>query len=147
MATVVIMPKVGISVESCIITKWHKKKGESVKSGELLFSYETDKASVDEEASVDGVLLEVFCGEGDDVPVLSNVCIIGNAGEDISNLVGSAPAKEEPAKVEEDLRKILPPERSSDFCHRLVLFGREYCKARGERCSECPLLDICGSRK
>ena len=53
----------------------------------------------------------------------------------------------EPAKVEEDLRKILPPERSSDFCHRLVLFGREYCKARGERCSECPLLDICGSRK
>lgn len=53
----------------------------------------------------------------------------------------------EPAKVEEDLRKILPPEKSSDFCHRLVLFGREYCKARGERCSECPLLDICGSRK
>lgn len=53
----------------------------------------------------------------------------------------------EPAKVEEDLRKILPLEKSSDFCHRLVLFGREYCKARGERCSECPLLDICGSRK
>lgn len=52
----------------------------------------------------------------------------------------------EPAKVEADLRKILPPEKSSDFCHRLVLFGREFCKARGERCSECPLLDLCGNK-
>ena len=51
----------------------------------------------------------------------------------------------EPAKVEKDLLKIIPPEKSSDFCHRLVLFGREFCKARGERCSECPLLDLCGS--
>ncbi|MBQ1432168.1 MAG: endonuclease III [Ruminococcus sp.] len=49
----------------------------------------------------------------------------------------------EPAKVEAELWKILPPEKSSDFCHRLVLFGREYCKARGERCSECPLGDLC----
>ena len=53
----------------------------------------------------------------------------------------------EPSKVEEDLRRILPPEKSSDFCHRLVIFGREYCKARGERCSECPLLDLCGTNK
>ncbi len=51
----------------------------------------------------------------------------------------------EPHKVETDLRKILPPEKSSDFCHRMVLFGREYCKARGERCGECPLADICKS--
>lgn len=49
----------------------------------------------------------------------------------------------EPAKVEADLRKILPPEKSSDFCHRLVLFGREYCKARGERCGECPCREVC----
>ena len=53
----------------------------------------------------------------------------------------------EPQKVETDLRKILPPEKSSDFCHRMVLFGREFCKARGERCSECPLSDICKSQK
>ena len=53
----------------------------------------------------------------------------------------------EPQKVETDLRKILPPEKSSDFCHRMVLFGREYCKARGERCGECPLADICKSCK
>lgn len=49
----------------------------------------------------------------------------------------------EPVKVEEDLRKIIPPERGSDFCHRLVLFGRDTCKARGEKCSECILSHLC----
>lgn len=49
----------------------------------------------------------------------------------------------EPFKVEQDLRKIIPPDEGNDFCHRLVLFGREACKARGERCEECELSDIC----
>lgn len=51
----------------------------------------------------------------------------------------------EPVKVESDLRKLLPPEKSSDFCHRLVMFGRDLCKARGQRCGNCPLRDICPS--
>ncbi len=49
----------------------------------------------------------------------------------------------EPKKVEDDLRKIIPPEKSSDFCHRLVIFGRDICKARGEKCEKCPLKDLC----
>ena len=49
----------------------------------------------------------------------------------------------EPAKVEADLRKLLPPEESSDFCHRVVLFGRDVCTARKPKCSECPLSGIC----
>ena len=53
----------------------------------------------------------------------------------------------EPVKVERDLLKIIPPELSSDFCHRLVLFGRETCKARGERCSECVLNEVCSAHK
>lgn len=48
-----------------------------------------------------------------------------------------------PEKVEKQLRKILPPEESSDFCHRIVLFGREVCTARSPRCSECPLAMWC----
>lgn len=60
----------------------------------------------------------------------------------ITGRLGLVKSKE-PAKVEAELWKILPPEKSSDFCHRLVLFGREYCKARGERCIECPLAEIC----
>lgn len=51
----------------------------------------------------------------------------------------------EPKKVEDDLRKIIPPEKSSDFCHRLVIFGRDICKARGKTCSRCPLSDLCPS--
>lgn len=55
----------------------------------------------------------------------------------------------EPKKVEDDLRKVIPPEEGNDFCHRLVVFGRDTCKARGERCDRCCLLDICayGAKK
>lgn len=49
----------------------------------------------------------------------------------------------EPEKVEQQLRQILPPEESSDFCHRIVLFGREICTARNPKCSECPLAIWC----
>ncbi len=49
----------------------------------------------------------------------------------------------EPVKVEQDLRKILPPEKSSDFCHRMVLHGRKYCMARKPDCEHCPLTGIC----
>jgi len=49
----------------------------------------------------------------------------------------------DPEKVEQQLRKILPPEKSNDFCHRLVLFGREICTARSPKCGECPLSPFC----
>ena len=49
----------------------------------------------------------------------------------------------EPAKVEADLRKLLPPEESSDFCHRVVLFGRDICSARKPRCQDCPMQGFC----
>ncbi len=49
----------------------------------------------------------------------------------------------EPEKVEQQLRKLLPPEESGDFCHRIVLFGREICTARSPKCTECPLSVYC----
>jgi len=82
MAVVVIMPKQGQSVESCIIGSINKKKGDAVKKGDILFSYETDKASFEEESPVDGTVLEVFYGEGDEVPVLDKMMVIGEIGED-----------------------------------------------------------------
>ena len=97
MATLVIMPRQGQSVESCVITSWAKKKGDAVAEGDTLFSYETDKSSFDENATVAGTLLEVFCEEGDDVPCLDPVCIIGTPGEDVSSLI---PKKEESAETE-----------------------------------------------
>ncbi len=90
MATLVIMPRQGQSVESCVITEWKKKKGDAVAVKDILFSYETDKSSFDEEAAVAGTLLETFAEDGDDVPCLNPVCIIGEPGEDISALIAEA---------------------------------------------------------
>ncbi|MCI8386998.1 MAG: 2-oxo acid dehydrogenase subunit E2 [Clostridiales bacterium] len=87
MATAVIMPRQGQSVESCIITEWQKQKGDTVQVGDVLFSYETDKSSFDEKSEVAGVLLEILAEAGDDVPCLDTVCIIGEVGEDISALL------------------------------------------------------------
>ena len=90
MAVVVILPKQGQSVESCIITEIKKKKGDTVKKGDILFSYETDKASFEEESPADGVVLECFYSDGDEVPVLLNMMVIGQPGEDYVALVGDA---------------------------------------------------------
>lgn len=84
MAQAIIMPRQGISVESCIITSWHKSVGDKVNIGDVLFSYETDKASFEEEATVQGIMLAILREEDDDVPCLENVCVIGKEGEDIS---------------------------------------------------------------
>ena len=83
MAIPVLMPRQGQSVESCVMGQWYKTVGEEVNEGDLLFSYETDKASFDEEAKTDGILLAVFFEEGDEVPVLTNVAVIGKKGEPV----------------------------------------------------------------
>lgn len=83
MAVTVVMPKQGQSVESCIITKWHKRVGDAVRPGEMLFSFETDKAAFDEEAKDEGVVLAILHEEGEDVPCLEAVAIIGAAGEKV----------------------------------------------------------------
>ena len=89
MAIVIIMPKQGQSVESCIITEIKKKKGDRVKKSDILFTYETDKATFEEESPVDGVVLECFYDEGDEVPVLENMMVIGALGDDYSDLIGA----------------------------------------------------------
>lgn len=94
MATPVIMPKQGQSVESCVITTWFKKKGETVKAGDILCSYETDKASFDLESPADGVLLEIFFRDGDEVPVLTNIAVIGTKGESTESFSPAGDASE-----------------------------------------------------
>ena len=86
MAAAVIMPKAGITVESCIIGSWKKKVGDPVAVGDVLFDYETDKASFECESTAAGELLEIFYQEGDVVPCLTNVCAVGTKGEDCSAL-------------------------------------------------------------
>ncbi|MBQ4641807.1 MAG: 2-oxo acid dehydrogenase subunit E2 [Oscillospiraceae bacterium] len=74
------MPKAGITVESCLIGEWVKKVGDQVKVGDVLFTYETDKASFECEADAEGTILEIFFNDGDEVPCLDAVCTIGVAG-------------------------------------------------------------------
>ena len=98
MASVVIMPKQGQSVESCILTEFKKNKGDKVAVGDILFAYETDKASFEEESKVEGTVLAVLYNEGDEIPVLANVMVIGQEGENIDEFLGGAqPAAEAPA--------------------------------------------------
>ena len=99
MAQVVIMPKQGQSVESCIVSEFKKKVGDQVAVGDVLFSYETDKASFDEESKVAGTVLACFFADGDEIPVLTNVMVIGNPGESFAEFApsGAAPVAEAPA--------------------------------------------------
>lgn len=86
MAEAVVMPKAGITVETCIISEWLKKTGDTVNVGENLFTYETDKACFECESTASGELLECFYEAGDEVACLTAVCAVGKAGEDVSSL-------------------------------------------------------------
>lgn len=63
----------------------------------------------------------------------------------ITGRLGLTDGTKDPYKVEMQLRKLLPPDESNAFCHRLVLFGRDTCSARSPKCGECPLRDFCPS--
>lgn len=60
----------------------------------------------------------------------------------ISNRIGLVNSRD-PKKIEFALKKIVPPQEGSDFCHRIVLFGRDVCPARSPHCSRCPIIDFC----
>lgn len=94
------MPKQGQSVESCIVTEFKKNVGDKVAVGDVLFSYETDKASFEEEAKVEGTVLAVFYKNDDEIPVLTNVMVIGNEGESFAEFAPGGAAESTPAGTE-----------------------------------------------
>lgn len=83
MATPVEMPKLGNTVEECLLAKWKKNKGDLVSSGEIIAEIETDKATFELAAPVDGTLLATFFDEGVLIPVFATVCVIGSPGENV----------------------------------------------------------------
>ncbi len=101
MAKAVIMPKAGITVESCIIGKWLKNVGDEVKVGDILYTYETDKASFECESTEEGTILAIFFNDGDEVPCFTNVCAIGKPGESFDELKPAGAAASEAPKAEE----------------------------------------------
>ncbi|MGB1288618.1 MAG: E3 binding domain-containing protein, partial [Aggregatilineales bacterium] len=97
MATPVVLPKQGNSVEACLIMAWKKQVGDVVKPGEVLVEVETDKAVVEVASEEAGVLLAQFFADGDEVPVMTNIAVVGQQGDDIEQfrpeLMTSAPQK------------------------------------------------------
>ncbi|MDR1179447.1 MAG: 2-oxo acid dehydrogenase subunit E2 [Spirochaetales bacterium] len=94
--TEILMPRQGQSVESCIILSWKKHEGDVVKTGDILCEVETDKATFEIEAGADGILLKITQPEGADVPVLTPIAYIGQAGEAVPDQA-AAPASPTPA--------------------------------------------------
>ncbi|MDI3534611.1 MAG: hypothetical protein PWQ82_976 [Thermosediminibacterales bacterium] len=86
MATIVKMPKLGLTMTEGLITKWIKKEGEQVEKGEPLFEVQTDKVNLEEEAPASGILRKVLCDEGETVPILKPVAIIAEADEELPEL-------------------------------------------------------------
>src|SRR5271157_1663651 len=87
------MPKLGNTVEQCLLVAWHKHKGEAVSTGEVLAEMETDKATFDLTAPREGTLLELFFDDGAMVPVFTNVCVIGEEGESVEEYRPKMPVR------------------------------------------------------
>jgi pyruvate dehydrogenase E2 component (dihydrolipoamide acetyltransferase) len=83
MATPVELPKLGNTVEECLIAGWRKRKGDTVAAGDVLADIETDKTTFELSAPVAGTVLETFFEQGALVPVFTNLCVIGKNGENI----------------------------------------------------------------
>lgn len=100
MAHVLIMPKQGNTVESCIIVEWKVKEGDSLSVDTPVCEVETDKATVEVPADAGGTVLKILCQEGDDVPVFQPIMVIGKPGEDWEAAVKEvAPAAATPEPV------------------------------------------------
>ena len=105
MITPMLLPKQGNSVETCLILEWKKKQGEEVKKGEIVCEIETDKAVFDIESPADGILLEIFFGDGQEAPVLTNIAVIGRKGENYAQFdprAGGSPVNRQIETIETD---------------------------------------------
>lgn len=107
MAEIVRMPKMSDTMTEGVIAKWHKKVGDTVKSGELMAEIETDKATMDYESFNTGTVLYLGAKEGEAVQINGVLAIVGNSGEDFSALLSgsattaaAASGKTEAPKVE-----------------------------------------------
>jgi pyruvate dehydrogenase E2 component (dihydrolipoamide acetyltransferase) len=123
MAIPVLMPRQGQSVETCIMGQWYKSVGEEVSEGDILFSYETDKASFEEEAKSSGILLAIFYEEGDEVPVLTNVAVLGKKGESFEEFNPKGDASAVAITAEEAPEEV--PEPAAEESPKVIEFEVE----------------------
>ena len=135
MATPVEVPKLGNTVEECLIAKWRKHKGETVSAGEVVVEIETDKATFEVTAPAGGTLLETFFDEGALVPVFTNLFVIGEPGESVdafrpqgaAAVAEAAPAATPDApKVDRQVARPAPAASSGPLSPRAKRFAAEH---------------------
>jgi len=133
------MPKTGETVESCLILKWKKKEGDKVDIHEAICEVETNKAVFEVEAPEKGNILKIFFKEGDDVPVLSIIAIIGQPGEDISSFMPKGILGKE---TEEKLKIIKTKESAAPSKEKLFTRGVVSISPRARRLAKREGVDI-----
>mgnify|MGYP001163745923 FL=1 len=107
MATIIEMPKLSDTMSVGTLVKWHKKAGDSVQNGDILAEVETDKATMELENFDDGTLLQIFVGEGDEVPIGSPLAAVGEPGEEVA-----VPELPTPATIENE---VIPEEKAESI--------------------------------
>lgn len=111
MATIVVMPQLGNSVESCIIVEWMIAEGDTVSVDQTLASIETDKSTMEVPSTAEGTVLKLLWEEGDEVPVKDPLIIVGEPGEDISGLVPGGDGT--PAEADAPAEQAAAPEAAA----------------------------------
>lgn len=130
MATAIVMPKLGNTVESSIIMRWHKAVGDPIEVGDIICEVETDKATLEVESTASGTVLALFFDEGDDVPVMVNIAAVGEPGEPIEHLrpetASPSPAKKQPGLTTtfDNATTTIPVASSADNGGRIAISPR-----------------------
>ena len=121
MAQVIEMPKLSDTMAVGTVVKWHKTIGDEVSNGDILAEIETDKATMELENFEDGILLDIFIEEGKEAPIGSPLAVVGEKGEDITNLIpavdltNDSVATEEDSKGERETELKAPSTSGDDF--------------------------------
>ena len=110
MAEFVVMPKLGFDMQEGVLVGWTKQVGDEINVGDVVAEIESDKATLELESQVAGILLKTLAQTDDVVPVGANLAIVGEAGEDISGLNGGVPAEkvDEPVTAEVEMPASIP---------------------------------------
>lgn len=151
MAHIVIMPRQGNTVESCIIVDWKVQEGDRVAADTPLCDVETDKATFEVPAGAEGTVLKLLGTAGDDVPVLKPIAVIGNPGEDWNAALGTAApgAAADPAGIKEKKEKQEEPVQGAlPGCSPVQAGGGEAASPRARHRAEkegLPLTGLSGS--
>lgn len=101
MAEYIVMPKLGFDMREGVLNNWLKEVGEEVQKGDVVAEIESDKATLELESQVSGVLLKYLAEAGDVVPIGANVAIVGEEGEDVSGLSGNGEGQTGPDSAQE----------------------------------------------